>query len=298
MKEFSHLQNSCTHKLQWSVEERVTDILRPRWIGYDSAQTILRRFDDIYRHPRVSRMPNVMLIGRTNNGKTELIKKFCRKYQSDPDDLPAEGFSIPIMYMQAPPTPNEGDLYSEILSSLYERVPSSSVAAKRKRVVDVLRMIDLKVICIDELHNSLAGSSIKRQSLLNALKYLGNELQISFIASGTEDLLRTVSIDNQIQNRFEPILLPKWKMGKEFRQLLKTFESIIPLREPSNLHTQALSQKILSLSEGAIGEVSTLLNKAAIYSLRHGEEIISSSTLSKCGYIPPSDRIRDTASGI
>jgi hypothetical protein len=168
------------------------------------------------------------------------------------------------------------------------------VSAKRTRTVQVLKDIGLKVLCIDELHNSLAGSTLKRQQFLNALKYLGNELRISIIACGTEDLLRATSTDPQIQNRFQPIFLPKWKLDKGFRQLLRTFESIIPLKEESNLHSGLLSKKIYAFSEGSIGELSMLLNKAATFALKNGEEKITPETISNCGFTPPSDRVRDT----
>ncbi|EHZ2908337.1 TniB family NTP-binding protein [Vibrio parahaemolyticus] len=297
MDSFSHLHENCVNKLEWDIETRVADISKPRWIGYSLAHDILQRFDDVFRHPRVSRMPNLMVIGRTNNGKTELLKKFCQKHLPDPN-CSGDNFVAPVMYIQAPPSPNEADLYSEILTSLYERVPTASTSAKRARVVEVLNKIELKVLCIDELHNSLAGSSVKQQQFLNSLKYLGNELRISFIASGTEDLLRAVSVDNQIQNRFEPILLKKWKMNKEYRQLLRTFESILPLKHPSQLYSGLLSKKLLAMSEGTIGELSTLLNKAAIHAIRNDIECIDIQVLSDCGYVPPSDRVRDTALGI
>lgn len=297
MNSYPHLHKNCLEKLEWDVEARIKDIQQPRWIGYPRAHEVLQRFEDILVHPRVSRMPNLMLIGRTNNGKTELLRKFCQQHLPDPN-ASGDSFIAPVLYMQAPPTPSESDLYVQILNNLYERVPASSIAAKRSRVIDVLEKIDLKVLCIDELHNSLAGSSVKQQHFLNTLKYLGNELKISFIASGTEDLLRATSIDSQIQNRFEPILLKKWTLTKEFRQLLRTFESILPLKEPSKLHSGLMSKKLLALSEGTIGELSTLLNKATVYAIKNGIECIDMEVLAKCGYISPSDRTKSASLGI
>ncbi|KAF7788542.1 hypothetical protein PRUB_a1531 [Pseudoalteromonas rubra] len=297
MNPYPHLHKDCLHKLDWDDQARIDDISSHKWIGYPRAIEALKKCDDIFRHPRVSRMPNLMVIGRTNNGKTEIIKKFCQRHLPDPNYL-GEAIISPVMYIQAPPSPNEADLYVEILSSLYERVPSSSTSAKRAKVINVLKKIDLKVLCIDELHNSLAASSIKQQQFLNTLKYLGNELSISFIASGTEDLLRATSVDSQIQNRFEPFLLPKWQMTKDFRQLLRTFESITPLKEPSQLHSGLMSKKLMALSEGTIGELSTLINKAASFAIRNGQEKIDTDVLSKCGYIPPSDRTRDSVIGL
>lgn len=191
MTEYKHLHPRCIDKLSLSNEARIDEIYKPRWIGYPRAHQILQQFEDLLNYPRVSRMPNILLIGSTNNGKTDLLKKFCQAHL--PDENVSEGqLNAPVMYMQAPPSPAESDFYAAILSSLYERVPSSSISAKRTRVIEVLKKIGLKVLCVDELHNSLAGSSVKHQQFLNMLKYLGNELQISLIGCGTEDVLRAV----------------------------------------------------------------------------------------------------------
>lgn len=297
MNEFPHLHPSCAKKMNLSTEERLIEISTPRWIGYPKAHQTLQKFEDLLRHPKVARMPNLMLVGRTNNGKTDLIQRFCQSHLPDPN---AEGGRIiaPVMYIQAPPSPNEADLYATILSSLYERVPSASTSAKRTRAIQVLKDIGVKVLCIDELHNSLAGSTLKRQHFLNAIKNLGNELRISFIACGTEDILRAISIDPQIQNRFQPILLPKWKFDQDYRQLLRTFEAILPLKEPSNLHSGLLGRKIYATSEGSIGELSLLLNQAATFALKSGEEKITNDIISNCGYTPPSDRSREASRSI
>lgn len=297
MNPYEHLHPNCVGKLALSNEDRVIEISKPRWIGYPVAHHILNRFEDMYRHPRVSRMPNALLVGSTNNGKTDLLRRFCQSHLPD-DDPEGDSLVAPVIYLQAPPSPTESDFYAAVLSSLYERVPSSSTSAKRTRAIEVLRKIGVKVMCVDELHNSLAGTSVKQQQFLNMLKYMGNELQISFIGCGTEDVLRAVSIDNQIQNRFPPILLPRWKLDNSFRQLLRTFESILPLKKPSDLHKGLACKKIHAMSEGTIGELTTLLNRAATHAVRQGTEQITTEVLSHCGYVPPSDRSREAAAGL
>jgi len=127
------------------------------------------------------------------------------------------------------------------------------------------------------------------------IKYLGNELQISIVGCGTGDLLRAVSIDPQIQNRFVPEILPKWQLNKEYRQLLMSFERVLPLRKPSALHEPQLATKILAMSEGTIGELSALLNLASIHAIRGGQEQITTDVLNSCGYVSPSDRTKQAA---
>ncbi|MDO9268862.1 MAG: TniB family NTP-binding protein [Methylobacter sp.] len=294
MTTYKHLHPSTAEYIELDTEQRIQWLRTPRWIGYPRAQDIMGKLEDLVSHPREARMPNMLLIGGTNNGKTRLIKQFAQRHMTD-ENPGGEYIIAPVLYTQAPPAPSEAGFYSEILNILFEKVPVSSTDAKRARVVQVLHGIHLKVLIIDELHNILAGASVRQQQFLNMIKYLGNELQISIVGCGTGDLLRAVSIDPQIQNRFIPELLPKWQMNKEFRQLLMSFESILPLRNPSGLHDPMLAGKTLAMCEGTIGELSSLLNMAAIYAIRNGHEQITADILNACGYVSPSDRTQQAA---
>lgn len=294
MTSYSHLHPSAAEYIEQDADARITWLKKPRWIGYPRAQEVMGKLEDLVCHPREARMPNMLLIGGTNNGKTRLIRHFAQRHPAE-ENPGGEHIIAPVLYTQAPPAPSEAGFYAEILGTLFEKVPAGSTDAKRARVIQVLRGVQLKVLIIDELHNILAGASTKQQQFLNMIKYLGNELQISIIGCGTGDLLRAVSIDPQIQNRFMPELLPKWQMNKEFRQLLMSFERILPLRCPSTLHEPVLAGKILAMCEGTIGELSMLLNLAATYAIRQGDEQITSDVLNACGYVSPSDRTRQAA---
>jgi hypothetical protein len=286
---FAHLHPSLVEIVKMGTEERVNWIKKPRWIGYSRAHDILAKLEDLVHHPRQARMPNMLLIGSSNNGKTRLIQTFAQRHPAD-ENVGGEHIIASVLYTQAPPAPSEAGLYAEILSTLFEKVPTSSLEARRTRVIQVLRGIKLKVLVIDELHNILAGATVKQQHFLNVIKYLGNELQISIVGCGTGDLLRAVSIDPQIQNRFTPELIPRWQMGKEFRMLLKSFEMTLPLQKESILSDTIIASKILAMSEGTIGEISNLLNMAASYAIRQKIEQITSDVLNDCGYVAPSDR--------
>jgi Bacterial TniB protein len=289
MSEYPHLHPQLIKLLQKSADERVRYVKSDRWIGYTRANDILKKMDDLVTHPRVDRMPNMLLIGRSNNGKSHILERFKKKHAPS-ENYGGEKIIAPVLGIQSPPGPSDAALYSEILTALYERVPSSSGDARRNRVIEVLREIELKVLVIDELHNLLAGSSTKQQTMFNAIKYLGNTLKISIIGAGTVDLLRAVGTDEQIQNRFKPEALPLWKNDKEFERLVKSIESVMPLPMPSHLTTARMLNKIHAVSEGTIGEISALLHEATIFAINHDEDKITYEALNECGYVSPSDR--------
>ena len=78
-------------------------------------------------------------------------------------------------------------------------------------------------------------AAAKQKRFLNALRYLANELRISIVCLGTEEMMRVIRSVSSVENRFPPTILPRWRTDDEFRQLLASFEKIIPLKYPSDL---------------------------------------------------------------
>jgi hypothetical protein len=58
-----------------------------------------------------------------------------------------------------------------------------------------------------------------------------------------------------------------------------SFESILPLRKPSEFRDRKFHQRVLSLTEGVLGRICALLDAAAIEAVRSGEERITLSLL-------------------
>jgi hypothetical protein len=138
----------------------------------------------------------------------------------------------------------------------------------------------------------LAGPLLKQRQFLNVIKHLGNELQIPIVAAGTQDAFNAIQTDPQLANRFEPAVLRRWTMGEDYLRLLASFEVALPLEQRSGLVEPALALKILSLSEGTIGEISALLCRAALEAIERGTEQITVASLEHCEYVAPSERRR------
>jgi hypothetical protein len=119
---------------------------------------------------------------------------------------------------------------------------------------------------------------------------MANELKISIIAAGIKEAYYTLSTDSQLMNRFKPVILPKWELNEDYYRLLATFENRIPLKEKSDLIEGVLPGKILSLSEGTIGEISSVIKQAAKLAIETGKEKITSEILDRIDYISPSKR--------
>ncbi|MDE2468486.1 MAG: TniB family NTP-binding protein, partial [Bradyrhizobium sp.] len=231
----------------------------------------------------------------TNNGKTMIARRFHERHKPHVH-VDYHNSAVPVLMLQAPPVPDEGRFYNAILSELY--VPfrhSSRIEQRQLQVQTMLSSIGVRVLIIDEVQHILAGTSAKQRHFLNVLKYLSNELMISIVAVGTRDAFNAIHADPQLANRFEPALLPVWKMNEEYLRLLASIEALIPLNNPTALTDMPLASKILALSEGTIGEICDLLRVASLHAIRSGIEQINDQTLMQCGYQPPSTRRRPPA---
>jgi hypothetical protein len=292
MSGLSHLDEALYSVVDLAANERIQRVRQPLWIGYTRSKRILEKLEDLLSYPAVDRMPNLLIVGDTNNGKTMIASRFQRLHPAA-DNASGEHAVIPVLLIQSPPAPDESRFYGAILEALgapYK--PRGSVEEKQVQVLRLLRTVQLRLLIIDEIHHILAGHIAKQRHFLYVLKHLANELKIPLVGVGTIDAVRAIQTDPQMVSRFEPIALPRWEMNRDFQTLLASFERILPLRQPSRLAEPAMAARLLVLSEGTIGELFSLLMAATIRAIRSGTEKIDEGVLPNTDWTPPSARRR------
>lgn len=297
----SHMHKTARGWLKLSDEERIRRIQGYRWIGYDKAKEILAKLNWLINYPKNQRMPNLLIVGATNNGKTMILNKFKKQYP-DKDNLIGDAKIIPVIIVQAPPTADEGRFYSLILNKLNAPFKDNDKAGnKYLQVVGICEQIGLRMLIIDEIHDIIAGSRANQRVFRNAIKQLGNDLQIPIVGAGTREAYNAIRSDEQLANRFEPIVLPRWSIDDNlppdrdpYLKLLTTYERMLPLRYPSHLSNKTMALKLLSMSDGVIGELSAVLTRAAEEAIRNKREKIDEVTLNKINWVSPPDRSSST----
>jgi type II secretory pathway predicted ATPase ExeA len=288
----SHLNDSARAVLNLSHEARIEHVRRPRWIGYTRAKQLLDELEDFLTHPKTHRMPSLLVVGETNAGKTMIANRFVQLHPAC-DHPNGEAAIVPVLAIQAPPGPDESRLYNSIFETLFAPYhPCERVAHKQFQVLRLLKRVDVRMFVIDEIHNVMSGPVSKQRQFLNVLKYLSNDLQIPLVGLGTQEALRAIQADPQLANRFKPVPLPRWRMGREFLRLLSSFERTLPLRHASRLIEARVARKLLELSEGSLGELAALLSAAAVYAIKTDIEQINERVLAAIDWVPPSARRR------
>lgn len=271
-----------------SDDERIHHIRSARWIGYPRAIEGLVRLNDLYNWPTTLRMPNMLIVGETNSGKSVLVEHFAREHGSISRTTFEE---VPILVMQMPAVATMGRFYRAILDALHAPVSWSARPGQLESLaVSTMRRSRVRILVIDEIHNMFGASNSARLEFLNVLRFLGNELRIPLVGVGTREAYLVIRNDPQLENRFEPFVLSKWSLDSDFLSLLASFEALLPLRRESRLSAPAMATYLLTRSEGTIGELSRLITATAELAIRTGSERIDNETLAASPYTSPSRR--------
>jgi hypothetical protein len=110
-------------------------------------------------------MPNLLIVGPTNNGKSMIIEKFRRDHPviSHPDRE-----EIPVLALQMPSNPSVTRFYTAILTAMGAPVRKTYQIAHLEQVVlQLLRCAGVRMLIIDELHNVFGGTGDRRREFLN-----------------------------------------------------------------------------------------------------------------------------------
>ncbi len=293
MSAYEHIHPDFRHVMLLSDQERIEFLDEPRWISYQAAQQIMDTLQGLLHKPVRPRMPNLLLVGDPNNGKTTIVRRFrdlCGQGYVNEDAEPVK----PIILAEAPPSADEKGLYISILERFFTPYRASDPVSKlRYQVIHLFRACHVRMLIIDEFHSLLTGSAIKQREVMNAIKLLCNELAIPIVGVGTREAVRVLHTDPQHASRFDVMSLPIWDLNQDFQRLLAGFEKVFPLKNPSRLHQPELAIVLHAISEGNIGNLHRLLVECAKEAVKSGREQIDKTVIGSKAWVRPTRGIRE-----
>lgn len=288
---YTHIHEKFRHIAHLPDKERIEFIHSPRWVGYNTANQVIDVMQGLMNHVKQHRMPNLLLIGDSNNGKTTIINRFYDKFGEN--YTVDETLVIPIVKIQAPPTASEKDLYISIIEAfMLPYRPTDAANKLRYQVVNAFRHTNVKMLIIDEVHSMLTGTARQQRAIMNVIKFLCNELLMPIVLCGTKDAVRILHTDPQHASRFDVAELSLWSNDKEFKRLVGSFEKILPLKKPSKLIETEKVNLIYSISTGKLGDVKRLINDCAINAIESGEEEITVESIRGKSCLKPTKGLR------
>ncbi|MBF0185828.1 MAG: TniB family NTP-binding protein [Magnetococcales bacterium] len=270
--------------------ERLQRIQTSGWIRYPIGEKALNFLQDLYDAPPSHRPLCTLLYGDTNNGKTTITIKFQKDHMPE-TGLAAEVSFIPVLRVETPPIIEIDALFRQVLWTIgAPMLEKGRKGALMNQAMTLLTKVGTRLLVIDEIHNILAGRSDQRDQYLKTLKYLSNVLKIPIVTVGTLEALRAMQTDDQIGNRFEPFLIPRWKPDKDFSVFLATLCGSMGLEKKNDFNKVALVKRFHAMSEGLTGEARNLMVRAAKTAITSGREVIDDETLDNTDWARPSDR--------
>jgi hypothetical protein len=151
-----HLHPNLHHLVQEPSGKRIKELAISPIIGYPLAKKAMERLEDLLVHPPTHRMPNLLLVGNTNNGKTIIADVSCSN--TPPIRCPEDFVRVPVVMVQHLPcrTRNGCTRHSrparrstqDQRQNRSQATPGDAIAGDRPA----------RMLIIDEIHHVLAAA--------------------------------------------------------------------------------------------------------------------------------------------
>lgn len=278
--------------LNASDEERIAFIELDHVIAYDEAQQVLAFIADTVRRPRQQRVKYLYVASWSNNGKSMTAEQIRAQYPPRLDEA-RRVMTYPVVVVSFPGEASLKSFCCRVLEALGASYRATADKVKlNDQMFSLLRTVGCSVLVVDEINNVLTGekNALALQRFFNVIRDLGASRGICVVALGLPTAHAALCTDSQLANRFLPHQLPLWYDEARTRKFLRAYETIIPLREASNLAQGRLTTRITEMAEYLLGEIVEILKQAAKMAIRLKMETINDEVLDALNWVKPSAR--------
>jgi SpoVK/Ycf46/Vps4 family AAA+-type ATPase len=279
-----HLLEHVRPYLGHDQAERIAYIRAPRWIGHHVAQDSHRRLAELLDRPPSLRTQGLMLVGPYANGKTMIAERFAVEHLRTSSKQR-------VWIAQTREGAGLGHFYASILQAL--RAPGGdmwNLGHKAEQLDHLLSNIKPKVLIFDEFHNALRGRARDVEAVFAFLRRIGRQYDISPVLIGEVAVCDFINSTSEMASRFDLVAVPRWQYDENYLMLLDSLEAALPLAKSSDLSNEPLARQIFSLSEGLIGEIVTIVTKAAVAAIMSESERITKAGIDELHHVPVSQR--------
>jgi hypothetical protein len=266
-------------------KQRITSIYTDRWINYPEVNSIRAVVRAVYEMPRKIQAQCVLVSALSGMGKTSLFTKI----ESDIETLRKrnQDYGGCISFGMPPDPTFSGfeEIVGEALGVPIGKIRNGVIPTTFSRLA---HLRNLRMILIDEVHNLLNANRMDQRKSLALLRAMsGPPLSLSIVAFGIDDAEFAILGDDQLKRRFQIYKLPLWKEDDRFRSFLAAYESILPLKKPSELWRKDRVKFLLSSTGGITGDIVKYITRGAVWAILDRKEEIDMACLEKAVDIPP-----------
>ncbi len=259
-------------------------VLYPRWQECIAEIRRCHQMNTLAAEPQC-----LMLVGPTGAGKTTLVDSYTKDF---PAVFSEKRLRRPIVQATIPTPATVKNLETTLLDALGDpRAGQGTVGGMARRLINFFSDCSVELLILDELQHFVDRDSQKvLQTVSNWLKTLVKETKVACVLVGLEgEAEQVVDSNPQLARLFgDPHVLAPFTWDEqrpatiqEFRTFLSQLESMLPLKEPSNLASHEMAWRCFVASEGIIGYVMALVRRATALTLSQGREHLDAVLLSE-----------------
>lgn len=226
---------------------------------------------------------HLFCVGQSGTGKSTIKKELLRKY---PEVVSKDRTLIPIVCGNAPSKPTIRSMAEELLKELGEPLyHRGNTTLKTSRILQLLKILDVKVVILDELQHFLDhGNKRSANELADWLKTLIDNSDTSFVLIGLERAEKILQVNEQLRRRFsQRVTLPPFSVQSNedvsvFAAVLRQIDKQLGLANTINI-TANLIERFHFATNGIMDYIVKLMIGAFEIALHNGSEGITEVAL-------------------
>ena len=250
--------------------------LRNRLYSHRRFAETVSRLAELHQYSLTKEVSSgLLLTGPSGVGKSTVIEYYQNGF---PRQTGSGGTRIPVLTVATPTAPTVKSLAQAILVALGDSgAHRGSAEEKTQRIYYFLQRCAVEMVFLDEFHHCFyANTGAHFRHVSDWLKGLMNVTKVALVLVGMPEGAAVIRSNSQLVRRINahinlsPFELEDKADFDEFRGLLRTFESALPLPVAVPLHEGNLARRFHLGSDGRLDYIRKILEGAVSVATRAG----------------------------
>lgn len=268
MDKYEHILAGKRSQADLDDRQRIKICKKDIWIPTKRLDPLFETIDYVLMSEDQLQAPGMLIFGAGGYGKSAIIRRLEQMYAVGDQRIKAIGVGEDL---------DNSKLRDLICDAFGIKLSNRRNTRERtSRLLHIIRSEKFVALLIDELHDTGFKTLSQQTTSLSLMKHLaGPPLFLCLICFGDERAKAVLDKDDQISRRYIYWPLTLWVDDTDFCDFLATYESHLPLRQPSDLAGKVLRKRILKHSHGNMDNIVKIIKACAIDAIVNGQERIT-----------------------